>query len=145
MAGPRIAFKDFVSVDGTELSDLSRAVSGESTHERVDASGFNATGANRYLAGVTEQSATVEFFGSYGVGEVHETIYPIHRDRTIVPFVWRPDMTSAVAPGNPELRGNVQVLSYGPGATRGELDTFEVEFVAADEDGLQWYDTAAVP
>lgn len=132
----RIALKDFVSVDAVELSTLARSVAFSSEHERVDVSGFNASGANEFLAGQTTQSVTVEFYGSYGSGEVHATLYPIHRDREVVAFAWRPDQTTPASATNPELRGNVQVLTYSPGATRGEADTFEVEFTAADEDGL---------
>jgi hypothetical protein len=138
----RIALKDSVEVDSVDLSNLSRSVSLSSEHDRVDVSGFNATGANEFLAGQTTQSVTVEFYGSYGTGEVHQTLYPIHKDREIVPFAWRPDQTAVVGASNPELRGNVQVYSYSPGGTRGDVDTFEVTFNAADEDGLQFYTTA---
>lgn len=138
----RIALKDHISVDSVDLSNLARSVEFSSEHERVDVSGFNATGANEFLAGQTEQEVTVEFYGSYGTGEVHATLYPIHRDREIVPFAWRPDQTAPVGATNPQLEGNVQVLSYSPGATRGEADTFEVTFTAADEDGLVFVDTA---
>jgi hypothetical protein len=136
----RIALKDSVMIDTTDLSTFSRAVQYTSEHERVDVSGFNATGANQYLAGQTTHSVTVEFYGSYGTGEVHATLEPIHKNRTIVPFKWRPDQTAPVSATNPELRGNVQVLTYSPGATRGEADTFEVEFTAADAAGL-WFMT----
>jgi hypothetical protein len=139
----RIALKDSVEVDSVDLSDFARSVAFTSEHERVDVSGFNATGASEFLAGQTTQSVTVEFFGSYGTGEVHATIYPVHKDREVVPFAWRADQTTAVAATNPELRGNVQVLTYNPGATRGEAEAYEVEFVAADENGLQFFDTAA--
>ena len=37
---------------------------------------------------------------------------------------------------NPELRGNVQIYTYGPGGTRGSEDAFQVTFNAADADGL---------
>jgi hypothetical protein len=137
----RIALKDFVSVDSVELSNFARSVEFKSEHERIDVSGFNPTGANEYLAGQTEQTVTVEFYGSYGTGEVHETLYPIHKDREVVAFQWRPDQTTAVSITNPQLEGNVQVLSYSPGATRGEADTFEVEFTAADADGLVFVTT----
>ena len=132
----RIALKDHVSVDAVDLSNLARAVEFSSEHERVDVSGFSATGANEYLAGQTEQSVTVEFYGSYGASEVHQTLYPIHRDREVVPFEWRPDQTAAVSATNPQLEGNVQVFSYGPGATRGDVDTYEVTFMAVDAAGL---------
>lgn len=132
----RIALKDHVSVDAADLSRFARNVRFASEHAREDVSGFTATGANEYLAGATEQSVVVEFFGSYGTGEVHQTLYPIHQSREVVPFAWRPDQTAPVAVDNPELRGNVQVYSYGPGAARGDVDTFEVTFNAADEAGL---------
>ena len=132
----RVALKDHVSVDAVDLSNFARAVTFTSEHDRVDVSGFNPTGASEYLAGLTTQSVTVEFFGSYGTGEVHQTLYPIHHDREIVPFQWRPDQTAAVSATNPELRGNVQVLTYSPEATRGDAEAYSVEFTAADSAGL---------
>ena len=141
----RIALNDFVEVDSVDLSNYARQVQFTSSHNRVDVSGFNETGANEYLAGATDQSVTVEFFGSYGTGEVHATLYPIHQSKAVVPFKWRPDMNSPASATNPELRGNVQVYDYGPGATRGSEDAFQVTFSAADEDGLQYFDTPALP
>jgi hypothetical protein len=140
----RVAFKDSVEVDSVDLSNLARAVSPTSEHESVPAGSFNEFGFVETLAGTTTSSVSVEFYGSYGTGEVHATLYPIHRDREVVPFAWRPDMTAAVAATNPELRGNVRILTYSPEATFGEVETYTVEFVAADQDGLQYYDAAAV-
>jgi hypothetical protein len=137
----RIALKDSVTVDSTDLSNFARSVEFSSEHERIDVSGFNPTGANEYLAGQTTQSVTVEFFGSYGAGEVHETLYPAHAARDIVAFAWRPDQTAPVSATNPELQGNVQILTYAPKGTRGEADTFSVEFTAADDAGLVFVET----
>jgi hypothetical protein len=139
----RIALKDNVTVDSVDLSNLARSVSFSSEHDQVEVSGFSATGINQYLAGPTTQSVTVTFFGSYGTGEVHATLYPIHRDREVVPFAWRPDQTAVVSATNPELRGNVMLYSYSPAATRGDVETFDATFQAADEDGLQFFDTPA--
>ena len=140
----RIALSDFVEVDSVDLSNFARQVQFTSSHTRVDVSGFNATGANEYLAGATDQSVSVDFYGSYGTGEVHETLYPIHKDKEVVLFKWRPDMNSPASATNPELRGNVQVYDYGPGAQRGSEDAFTVTFNAADEDGLEYF-TAPLP
>jgi hypothetical protein len=137
----RIALTDFVEVDSVDLSNFARDVRLTSEHARVDVSGFSATGANEYLAGPTDQSIAVEFYGAYGTGEVHSTLYPIHQDRSVVPFKWRPDQVAPASATNPELRGNVQLYTYGPGGTRGDADTFTVTFNAADEDGLQFFDT----
>jgi hypothetical protein len=136
----RVALHDSVEVDSVDLSKFCRSVRPTSEHAQEDVSGFTASGANEYLAGATTQSVTCEFFGSYGVGEVHATLYPIHRDREVVPFAWRPDMNNPASATNPELRGNVQLLSYSPGAARGEVDTFEATFTTGDENGLQYFD-----
>lgn len=134
----RIALKDSVKVDTTDLSNWARSVEFSSEHDRVDVSGFNPTGAREYLAGATDQSVTVEFFNGYAAGEPHTILYPIHKNRTIVAFAWRPDQTSAVSATNPELRGNVQLLTYNPSVTRGEEDAWTAEFVAADSAGLTY-------
>lgn len=137
----RIALKDFIEVDNVDLSNFARSVSFSSEHAREDVSGFNATGADEFLAGRTTHEVTVEFFGSYGSGEVHQTLYPLHRDKSIFDFAWRPDQTAGVSSTNPELRGSVQALTYSPGATRGDVDAFSVTFSAADEDGLTFFYT----
>ena len=132
----RIALHDHVSVDAVDLSNFARSVEFSSEHERVDVSGFTATGANEYLAGQTEQSVTIEFYGSYGASEVHQTLYPIHANREVVAIEWRPDLNAAVSATNPQLEGNVQLLTYSPSATRGEAETWEATFSAADSAGL---------
>ena len=138
----RIALKDSVEVDSVDLSNFCRSVEFTSEHARVDVSGFNATGTDEFLAGSTTQSVTCEFYGSYGTGEVHATLYPIHANRDVVAFAWRPDQTAAVSASNPSLEGNVQVLTYSPGATRGDADTYSVEFTAADPAGLAFVTSA---
>lgn len=137
----RIALKDSVMVDTTDLSNFCRAVTFSSEHERVDVSGFNATGSQEFLAGQTTQSVTCEFYGAYGAAETHAILYPIHKNKTIVAFKWRQDSTAVVGTTNPELRGNIQILTYGPGSTRGDADTYTVEMVAADATGLAFFTT----
>lgn len=132
----RIALKDFIEVDGHDISNFCSAVAFSSEHAQVDVSGFNLTGANEYLAGQTTQSVQLTVFGSYGAGEVHDVLYRLHRDRTVFTFKWRPDQSAAVSATNPELQGNVQALTYAPGATRGDAESFQVTLTAADEAGL---------
>lgn len=137
----RIALKDSIEVDGNDLSSMARSVTFSSEHARIDVSGFSATGSDEFIAGSTTQSVTVEFYGSYGADEVHQTIYPAHKDRSVVTFAWRPDQTTTASATNPSLEGNVQILTYAPGATRGDADTFSVEFTAADAAGLVFVTT----
>jgi hypothetical protein len=132
----RIALKDFIEVDSTDLSDFARSVDFKSDHAKTDVSGFSATGFNEYLAGSTDQEVTVEFYGSYDTDEVHQTLYPLHQSRAIVAFKWRHDQTNPVAATNPQLEGNVQILTYEPGAKRGDAEAFNVTFTAIDAAGL---------
>ena len=132
----RIALKDFIEVDGHDLSTFASAIQLHSDDEQVDVSGFNSTGADEFLAGKRTQSVDVTFFGAYGAGETHDVLYHLYRDRVVFTFKWRPDQTALVSDTNPELSGNVQLLSYGPGASRGQADSFQVTFTAADENGL---------
>jgi predicted secreted protein len=137
----RVALKDHVSLDSVDISTFCRAVTFSSEHARIDVSGFNPTGADEFLAGNTTQSVSIEVYGSYGSGEVHQTVYPIHATRDIVPFEWRPDQTASVSATNPQLEGNVQVLTYSPAATRGDAETYTVELTAADASGLTFHTT----
>ena len=137
----RIALKDQVTVDTTDLSNWARHVEFSSEHDRIDVSGFNTTGANEFLAGATTQSVTVEFFNGYAAGEPHTILYPIHKNRTTVAFKWRPDSSAAISATNPELRGNVQLLTYNPAVDRGSEDAWTAEFVAADSTGLAYFTT----
>jgi hypothetical protein len=140
--GKRIALYDFVEVDGVSLSNLCRSVQFESTDDQVDVSGFNPTGASEFLAGNRVRQVTCEFFGSRGSNEVHQVIFPIHDGRLTCTFRWRADVNNAVSATNEELRGNVKVLSYPEGATRGEAETQTVVFIQADATNpLTFYST----
>jgi hypothetical protein len=137
-----IALLDSVEVDTVDLSDLCRAVNPVSEMTTQDASGFNATGSDENLVGNRASSVTCTFFDTADTGEVYSTLWPPHFAREIVAFQTRRDQNTAVSATNPELRGNVYVRTYSPGRTRGDVATFDVEFLAADADGLQWFDAA---
>lgn len=137
----RVALKDYIEVDGHDVSQFVSAVSFSSEHTRVDVSGFTSTGQDEFLAGNTVQSVTLQVFGSYGANEIHDIFWPIHQARSVVSFKWRPDQSVAVSATNPNLTGNVQILTYNPGATRGEAESFSVELTAGDSSGLNFSDT----
>lgn len=139
--GKRIALLDFIEVDGHDLSNFFRQIGFTSEHNRVDVSGFSASGNDEFLAGNTEQSVTGEVFGGYATNQTYDILYPIHRDRSIVTFKWRTDQVAGVSATNPQLEGNVQLLSWAGGATRGEVEAFPVTFSAADEAGLAYVET----
>lgn len=128
-----LALTDRVEIDGSDLSEFARAVNPTSEHTEVDVSGFNSTGKDETLPGNIAESVEVEFFWC---PEVHDVLYPAHRDRTIVTFEWNPDQNSGTSSDNPLLSGNVYVNTYSPSHTRGEGRPFTVLFKPADEAGL---------
>lgn len=133
-----LALVDFVEVDGEDLSEFAKSVNDKSEHNIVDVSGFNSLGVDEKLLGNTTQSVEVEFFWS---PEVHDVLYPAHRDKDIVTFKHRPDQNASVSSDNPQLEGNVYVSSYSPGAARGEARAFTVTFETADSSGLAYVAT----
>ncbi len=139
----RIALTDFVEVDGVNLSNYCRSVSFESTDDQVDVSGFNPTGASEFLAGNRARQVTCEFYGSRAANEVHQVLFPIHDSRLTCTFKWRADSVAAVGATNEELRGDVKILTYPEGATRGEAETQTVVFIqaSATTNPLTFYST----
>ena len=137
----RIALTDHVQCDLVDLSDFARQVQVAFSDAQVDVSGFNPAGTNEYLPGARTQSVTVDFYGSYGAGEVHATLYPLYKGRSTTAFKWRPDGANPVSATNPELRGNAKLYDYGPGAQRGAEDSYQVTFMAADAAGFDFFTT----
>lgn len=131
--GKELALYDRVEVDGNDLSNYCRAVSTESENQEVDVSGFSASGNDEKLAGSRVQSITFEFFASE---EVHAILWPIHRDRDVVPFEWQPH--GKIDLSRETLYGNAVLLTYPPGATRGEARTVSARFTPGDSAGFDW-------
>jgi hypothetical protein len=138
----RIALLDYVEVDGVDISNLTRSVAFESTDDQVDVSGFNPTGASEFLAGNRVRQVTLEVFGSRAANEIHQVLFPIHDGRLTCSFKWRADSTAAVSATNEELRGNVKILTYNEGGTRGDAETSTVTLVQASATSpLTFYST----
>ena len=111
-----------------DLSSFARAVTFSSEHERVDVSGFNATGRER----VPRRRHRAVSRGRVlrllrGPPRSTHTLYPIHRDREIVAFEWRPDQVAAVSRDEPAVaRGTCsfsQLLAGCHQGRRRDLDS----------------------
>jgi hypothetical protein len=137
----RIALKDYISVDGVDISNFVRAVGYTSTDDRVDASGFNSTGASEFLSGNRVDEITLDVIMGRGASEPHQVLQPLHRDRSTFDFVWRADGSAGVSSTNPELRGTAILPVYGEGATRGDLEVTTITLVAGSTTGFVFYET----
>ena len=137
----RIALKDYVEIDGIDLSNFFSQIGFSSEHSQEDVSGFNASGNDEFLAGKTTQSITGTIFGAYGAAETWDILWPLHRDRTVFTFKWRPDGSEPVSATNPQVEGNGQLLSWASNATRGSVDSFPITISPADATGFDYVTT----
>lgn len=128
-----LALHDRVEIDGTDISTYVRGVETESENTEVDSSGFSASGNDEKLAGTRVQSITFEIIAGE---ETHALLWPIHRDRDVVAIEWQPH--GLIDLGRETLYGNAQLLTYPPGAARGELRTVSCRFTPGDSDGFDW-------
>lgn len=139
--GKRIALKDYVEIDGKDLSNFFSAIGFSSSDTQEDVSGFNANGTSEFLSGARTQQLTGTIFGAYGAGETWDALWHLHRDRSVFTVKWRPDGSQAVSATNPQVVGNAIIPDWAPGATRGSADSFPVTFVAADAAGFTYVES----
>lgn len=138
----RIALKDYIELDGVDLSEFVHRVGFTSTDERVDVSGFNSTGASEFLTGTRVREVTMDIWMGRGTNEPHQVLYRLHKDRLPFDLVWRSDGSSNVGAANPELRGEVLLPEWNEGAGRGEAETMSLTFIQSDDtDPLEFYST----
>jgi hypothetical protein len=93
---------------------MSRAVTYTSEHAPHRRPGFNATGADEFLAGATTQSITVEFYGLVRERRGSPDDLPDPREPVDRRVRVAARQTSSISATNPALKGNVQVLTYNP-------------------------------
>jgi hypothetical protein len=67
----------FISVGGVDLSDLVASVTLNSTFDVVETTAFSSTAAKTRVAGLADNSISLEFHQDYATSEVEQTIYPL--------------------------------------------------------------------
>lgn len=67
----------YISVGGVDLSDLVSSVSLSSTFDVVETTAFSSSATKTRVAGLADNSITLEFHQDYATGEVEQTIYPL--------------------------------------------------------------------
>lgn len=133
MAGKELALYDKISIDGTDVSNYCRGVDSSSENEQVDDSGFSASGNDEFIAGKRTQSVTLDMMvGS----EMIDLLEPLHTSRDTFAFVWQPHGLLDAA--RRKLSGTGQLLTFSPGAARGEVRSMSVTITAGDSAGFAW-------
>jgi hypothetical protein len=122
---PRLVLTNaFISVGGVDLSDLVASVSLNETFDVVETTAFSSTAAKTRVAGLEDNSITLEFHQDYATGEVEQTIYPLLGTSAAV--IVKPNGATTGA-FNPSYTCNAIISEWTPlnGAV-GELATASV-------------------
>jgi hypothetical protein len=114
----------FISVGGVDLSDLVASVSLSETFDIVETTAFSSTAAKTRVAGLEDNSITLEFHQDYATGEVEQTIYPLLG--TAAAVIVKPNGSSTSA-FNPSYTCSAIISEWTPiNGSVGELATASV-------------------
>jgi len=114
----------YVTINSVDLSTYISSVSLSSTEDVVDTTGFGSTAARTRIAGLMDNSITLEFMQDFATSTLEPTIYPLLGTTTTV--VVKPNGSSTSAT-NPSYTFTALVSEWQPvsGAV-GELATASV-------------------
>lgn len=114
----------FISVGGVDLSDLVASVTLNSTFDVVETTAFSSTAAKTRVAGLADNSVTLEFHQDFATGEVEQTIYPLLGTASAV--IVKPNGASTSA-FNPSYTCSAIISEWTPiNGSVGELATASV-------------------
>lgn len=112
-----------VTVNGVNLSDHIASVSLSTTNDVIETSAFNSTAAKTRVAGLQDNSVTLEFHQDFAAANVEATIYPLLGTTTTI--VVSP--TSTVSATSPSYSFTALVSEWTPlNGGVGELATASV-------------------
>ena len=123
----RIVLTDaFCSINGVDLSDHIANVTLSTTDDVIDTTGFSSTSAagRTRVAGLSDNSVTLEFHQDFATSSVEQTIYPLLGTTTTL--IVKPT-SEIVSAGNPSYTFTALVSEWQPlsGAV-GELSTASI-------------------
>ena len=112
-----------VTVNGVNLSDHIASVSLSTTNDVIETSAFSSTAAKTRVAGLQDNSVTLEFHQDFAASNVEATIYPLLGSTTTI--VVSP--TSTVSATSPSYSFTALVSEWTPlNGGVGELATASV-------------------
>ena len=114
----------YVSVGGVDLSDSISSVSLSTTRDAVETTAFGSTAARTRVAGLADNSVTLEFHQDFATSEVEQTIYPLLG--TLTTIIVNPNGSSTTTT-NPSYTFSALVTEWTPvSAAVGELASASV-------------------
>lgn len=113
-----------VTINSVNLSSYISSVTLSTSNDVVETTGFSSTAARTRVAGLQDNSVTIEFFQDFATSLVEQTIYPLLGSTTTVVVL---PTSSAASATNPSYTFTALVSEWQPlsGAV-GELSTASV-------------------
>jgi len=113
-----------VTINSVNLSSYISSVTLSTSSDVVETTGFSSTAARTRVAGLQDNSVTIEFFQDFATSLVEQTIYPLLGTTTSVVVL---PTSSAASATNPSYTFTALVSEWQPlsGAV-GELSTASV-------------------
>ncbi|MBU6346287.1 MAG: radical SAM protein [Cyanobacteria bacterium REEB494] len=113
-----------VTINSVNLSSYISSVTLNTSTDVVETTGFSSTAARTRVAGLQDNSVTIEFFQDFATSLVEQTIYPLLGSTTTVVVL---PTSSAASATNPSYTFTALVSEWQPlsGAV-GELSTASV-------------------
>jgi hypothetical protein len=113
-----------VTINSVNLSSYISSVTLSTSTDVVETTGFSSTAARTRVAGLQDNSVTIEFFQDFATSLVEQTIYPLLGSTTSVVVL---PTSSAASATNPSYTFTALVSEWQPlsGAV-GELSTASV-------------------
>lgn len=131
-----------VLIDGTDLSNYCFSIDTPEESEQVEVSGFNTARTREFLAGLRDQTITLQMLQDFGAGGPHGVLAPLFESGDSFEIWIKPDAGAAVSATNPQFGGEAQMLSYN--GLSGELNArseITVTIKPAANEGFAWYET----
>ena len=101
----------YVTINGVDLSDSIASVTLSTSRDAVETTAFGSTGARTRVAGLIDNSVTLEFHQDFASGEVEATIYPLLGTATAVVVKPNGSVTGAT---NPSYTFDALVTEWTP-------------------------------
>jgi hypothetical protein len=116
-----------VVVNGVNFSDHVASVEVSLKKDAVDTTNFSG-GGKEAIAGLKEDTFTIDFQQDFAAAEVDATLYPLYNNETEFVVAVRPH-TAAISSTNPEYSATCILLEYQPLSGKvGELSDTKVKF-----------------
>lgn len=114
----------YISVGGVDLSGLVASVTLNSTFDVVETTAFSSTAAKTRVAGLADNSISLEFHQDYATSQVEQTIYPLLG--TVATVIVKPNGSTTSA-FNPSYTCSALISEWTPlNGSVGELATASV-------------------